>query len=43
MSYDLFLEPEVHAARDELEGLKATYRRRPRLVEAIDAVLREPN
>jgi uncharacterized Zn finger protein len=32
-------EPEWRA---ELEGLKATYRRRPRLVEAIDKVLREP-
>lgn len=28
--------------RAELEGLKTAYRRRPRLVEAIDKVLREP-
>ena len=28
--------------RAELAGLKATYRRRPRLVEAIDKVLQEP-
>lgn len=32
-------EPEWRA---ELEGLKASYRRRPRLVEAIDKLLQEP-